>query len=317
MFHYIYQINVGKKFYIGKRSSKLPPQTDPYMGSGNVVRRYKRMFGTQGMQKIILETCWSEKEALSREHEIVTWKMVRHPNCLNRIEGGQSLVKEVDVPIADPETGNKTRTYLSWEGMWRRYKNEVCEAWSVWSQFFHDMGEKPQGIPKSVTLERHEKSLPFSKNNCYWKVAPPTRNKETGKPTGTYKAYTEMKARNPKEIICEDWLHDWNCFYNDMGKKPEARYSELKRHDNSLPWSKENCYWKIAGVPTKDPRTGKSTKMYDAWRCMKKRNRNMVCEEWLDNYSQFYNDMGEKVGTLKRYDMSKPFSKSNCYWKTK
>jgi hypothetical protein len=122
--------------------------------------------------------------------------------------------------------------------------------------------------------------------------------------------------RYHKDEICKEWFNDFKQFYADMGKKPEGYYAELKRHNELLPFSKENCYWRVA-VPTKDPKTGKISLTNHAYSNMKRNPENVICEEWLNDWSQFYYDMGEKpAGSgLRRYDKNKPFSKDNCYWK--
>ncbi len=72
---------------------------------------------------------------------------------------------------------------------------------------------------------------------------------------------------------------------------------------------------------------------YRAWKAMKSRcyspsNKNIgnysknniqVCKEWLNNFEQFYTDMGQKPGkeySLDRKNNLKNYSKENCRWTT-
>ena len=78
----------------------------------------------------------------------------------------------------------KTLTYRSWEAMNRRCydKNfdwfhlyggrgiEVCERWrqgvpGAFKNFLEDMGERPT---RSMTLDRKDGNLSYSKDNCRW-----------------------------------------------------------------------------------------------------------------------------------------------------
>lgn len=75
-------------------------------------------------------------------------------------------------------TGYKSRAYGIWQAMRDRCSNSnrsdyhcyggkgisVCNRWQVFENFYADMGEPP---PK-FTLERKDKDLGYSPDNCVW-----------------------------------------------------------------------------------------------------------------------------------------------------
>jgi hypothetical protein len=73
--------------------------------------------------------------------------------------------------------------------------------------------------------------------------------------TSEYKSWQSMKDRcynknNPsfkdygdRNInVCDEWLNSFECFINDMGKKPSKKHS-IERLDVNKGYSKDNCIW--------------------------------------------------------------------------
>lgn len=42
--------------------------------------------------------------------------------------------------------------------------------------------------------------------------------------------------------VCEAWIHSFENFLSDMGPRPSKNHT-VERRDNSVGYSKENCYW--------------------------------------------------------------------------
>ena len=87
---------------------------------------------------------------------------------------------------------SRSNEYRIWDSMVRRCHSEthhaysnyggrgisVCDKWRTFEGFYEDMGDKPS----SMTLERIDNSLGYSKDNCKWAtMTEQSRNRRTTK----------------------------------------------------------------------------------------------------------------------------------------
>lgn len=137
----------------------------------------------------------------------------------------------------------------------------------------------------------------------------------------------------------------WNCLC-DCGKKKSIQGSNMRRGlIKSCGCLRKEYYKKLIGhgIPNSHSNShGKSkSRLYIKWSGMRKRCLNSksdrykdyggrgikICDEWKDNFINFYNDMqesylkhckifGERQTTLDRVNNDGNYEKSNCRWAT-
>lgn len=89
MKHIIYKIinKINGKFYIGKHSTNN--LDDGYLGSGILIKKAIIKYGASNFLKEILFVYDNEEDALNKERELVTEKIVKDINCYNLTLGGR------------------------------------------------------------------------------------------------------------------------------------------------------------------------------------------------------------------------------------
>lgn len=111
-------------------------------------------------------------------------------------------------------------------------------------------------------------------------IAGSTREKRN--PTKTYRCWSNMLTRcyNKKQpeyinyggrgiFVCKRW-HKFENFLADMGESPPGL--SLERRNNSLGYSKRNCYWATASQQMKNRRP------YQEWPAVIKRKAVLQCQ---------------------------------------
>ncbi len=93
-YHHVLEVKVNNKVYVCKHTNDIPIEEDNYTGSGDIVKRYVKMFGKPAKQKLlagrrIICECATEDEAYDVEEEIVDWKFVHRKDTLNKVPGGE------------------------------------------------------------------------------------------------------------------------------------------------------------------------------------------------------------------------------------
>lgn len=88
---------------------------------------------------------------------------------------------------------SKTKEYNAWLNIVVNFKDDVCDEWSDFLNFYKDMGECGDS---NYVLFRHDESLKFSKLNCYWKLKGYINIKRKGFGASNYKGVSYDKNRD-------------------------------------------------------------------------------------------------------------------------
>jgi len=90
MNHYVYKITNTQNgmYYIGKRSTLLPIEEDPYMGSGTLIKKALEKLGREVFHKEIIAVFETQHETLEYESGLVNESVVNDPMSYNILLGG-------------------------------------------------------------------------------------------------------------------------------------------------------------------------------------------------------------------------------------
>jgi hypothetical protein len=93
--HYIYKITnlINGKYYFGRRSTTRPIESDPYMGSGVLLKRAFLKYGIENFKKDIISKHSSFSELVEEEEKVVNGLLILDEMCYNMATGGRG--KEV------------------------------------------------------------------------------------------------------------------------------------------------------------------------------------------------------------------------------
>ena len=163
-----------------------------------------------------------------------------------------------------------------------------------------------------------------------------------------YRAWVSMVSActNPKDgrwgnnggsgiKVCDEWLHDFPRFLEDVGLKTDPLFI-LNRRDRSKNFDPENTYW---GRPQKSLKHGfyLNYPEYAIWKLMIGRcdasisgdspqwkdyggRGVIVCQEWKDDFLAFIRDVGRRPRPgllLDRIDNDGNYEPGNVKWSTR
>ncbi len=110
------------------------------------------------------------------------------------------------------------------------------------------------------------------------------------------------KYRENNIIVCDEWKHSFENFYNDMGEKPDG-YT-LERIDNNKSYNKENCIWADWNTQSRN----KSSNIIIEYN-----NESKVLEDWASHfnikYTTLYNRMFRSNLSFEQAINRDPFNK--------
>lgn len=90
MYHYIYKTTnmINQKFYIGRRSSDMHPDEDPYLGSGKRLKSAIKKYGRDNFTKEIIAIVENYDTLVETEKIIVCEQLILDKMCYNLAIGG-------------------------------------------------------------------------------------------------------------------------------------------------------------------------------------------------------------------------------------
>ena len=156
----VYKIinTLNDKYYIGVTS--IQRFNNGYYGSGKLIKRAVRKYGTDNFNKMILHEFDDEDRAYERERQIVDDTLVNNDKCYNLIEGGghpPKLFGEMNPNFGRDQSGENNPMYGKNHSEYT--KNKISK-----SKVGQQLGvPKPDGFGKKVSEAR--KGMAFSETH--------------------------------------------------------------------------------------------------------------------------------------------------------
>lgn len=185
MNHYVYKITNTQNgmYYIGKRSTLLPIEEDPYMGSGTLIKKALDELDRDTFRKEIIAVFETQHEALEYESSLVNESVVNDPMSYNIILGGSRGFDRTSMITSD-ET--KRKISLANKGRSRRPMTPESIARRAESQ---------RGLKRSE--ETREKMREAAKNRK--RISEEDREKISERMTGQTRPDLQGKKRTEEQ----------------------------------------------------------------------------------------------------------------------
>ena len=328
-FYYIYRItnNLNNKVYIGKRTSKVPPDKDTnYLGSGKLIKRAIEKYGKENFTKEIVEIC--TKESLSnREKYYIEREHCRDLDIgYNIIEGGYGVGdlcseyrtyynKEKDIEIRLPKNEEPPEGYIYGRRPFTQETRNKCARKGLQNGMYgtHHSGEKNPffGKKHSEKTKARLREINTGKRTIKNIATGELKVLKKGEPLPNGFAIVAKKER-PKSTRTKDEV---NKLLSDMKKElwkdiPEETCpycGKIGRGAGFNRWHKKNCiHHPTLGETNKKKRTEFASKKSNELKGRTGTTTNKVCitdgvhnkfvdKDCINNYPGYYKGMTKKV----------------------
>ena len=196
MNHYVYKITNTQNgmYYIGKRSTRLPIEDDPYMGSGTLIKKVLDELGKEAFYKEIIAVFETQYEALEYESSLVNEIVVNDPMSYNILLGGSRGFDRTSMI-----TTNETKRKMSLANKGRSRRPMKPES-------IVRRAESQRGLKRSE--ETREKMREAAKNRK--RISEEDREKISERMTGKQRPDLRGKKRSETQRLRMSEAHEGN-----------------------------------------------------------------------------------------------------------